>query len=164
MDNHLIYLHGEGTRESKTIEIPAHATVEEIIVIYRQQFPHSGALEEILLFVEDEDEPKHHHQHHGDVGIHHRRHVHCHRCHHIEVIVFYNGDDKTFRLAPSQTVKTVFQKAIYAFGIKESDAGDYVLKTEDGVTLKPSDHIGSFAKHPHCQVKLSLTPIQPVNG
>lgn len=164
MDNHLIYLHGENSREPKTIEIHPHATVEEIIIIYQQQFPGTGTVEEILIFVEDEDEPKGHHHHHGDAGIHHRHHVHCHRCHQIEVTVFYNGDDKTFREAPSRTVKTVFQKAIHAFGISESDAGDYVLKTEDGVTLKPSDHIGSIAKHPRCQVKLSLTPIQPVNG
>jgi hypothetical protein len=164
MDNHLIYLHGEGTREPKATEIPPHATVEEIIVIYQQQFQDGGKIEEIMLFVEEEGEPKDRRHHHTDAGIHHRHHVHCHRCRQVDAIIFYNGDDKSFRVAPSMTIKSVFQKAIHAFGISESDAGDYVLKLDDGVTLRPSEHIGSFAKPPRCHVKLSLTAIQPVNG
>ena len=164
MDKHLIYLHGEGNRDAKTVEIPAHTTVEDIILIYQQQFPGSGTTEEIVLFIEDDETPRDRHAHHGEAGIHHRHHVHGHRCRTVEVVVLYNGDDRSFPVAPSTTVKRLFQKAIHAFHISESDAGDYLLKLEDGTVLKSSEHIGSFTTFPRCHIKLFLTAKKPING
>jgi hypothetical protein len=164
MDKHLIYLHGEGNRDVKSVEISADATVEDIIIIYQQQFPGGETTEEISLWIEEDETPRHRHAHHGEGGIHHRHHVHCHRCKTVEVVILYNGDDRSFAVAPSTTVKKVFQKAVHAFHISESDAGDYLLKLEDGTVLKPSEHIGSFTNFPRCHVKLFLTAAKPING
>ena len=159
-----VFLHGEGNRDAKTVEIPAHATVEDIIIIYQQQFPSGVTTEEIFLWVEEEKTPKQRHAHHEEAGIHHRHHVHCHRCKTVEVVILYNGDDRSFPVTPSTTVKKIFEKAIHAFQISESDAGDYLLKLEDGTVLKPSEHIGSFTTFPRCHVRLFLTAKKPING
>ncbi|HLZ16818.1 MAG TPA: hypothetical protein VKQ08_07250, partial [Cyclobacteriaceae bacterium] len=158
-----IYLHAENNREPKSVEVPDHATVEEIILICQQYFP-NGTTEEIFLFVEDDETPRERHVHHGEAGIQHHHHIHCHRCKMVDVIVIYNGDDKSFPVAPSTTVKKLLQKVIHAFHISDQDAGDYVLKLDDKTILKPSDHIGSFTTFPRCHVKLFLTPIKPING
>lgn len=159
-----IYVHGENSRDPKLVEVPENASVKEIINLYQQQFSAAGSLDEIELFLEDEEDPKQK-DHSGERdGIKKRIHIHCHRCRKIAVTIVYNGDDKTFTFSPSATAKKILKKAIHAFHINEADAGDYLLKLDDKTILQPSDHIGSFATFPHCQVKLFLTPTKPVQG
>lgn len=164
MNKHQVYFHGENHREPKFIDISPEISVEEIIVIYQREFGEGSAVEEIELFVEDVDEPRPRHHRGEEAGIRHRGHIHFHRCKRIEVIIMYNGDDKTLSFPPSTTVKRIFLKAIEAFRISEKDAGDYVLKLEDGTILQSADHIGSFTAFPKCNIKLFLTAIKPIQG
>ena len=164
MDKHQVYFHGENNREPKFVDVPKEAIVEEVIIIYQREFPDGGKFEEIELFIEDMDEPRHKHLQGEEAGIRHRGHIHFHRCKIVEVITIYNGDDKSFSFAPSTTVKRIFMKVVDAFRISEKDAGDYVLKLEDGTVLQPSDHIGSITAFPKCHIKLFLTAIKPIQG
>jgi len=164
MNNTPIYLHGENSRDPKLVEISEDASIKDIINEYKKEFPGAGTPDEIDLFIEDEEDhrPKDHTC--KEAGIEKRMHIHCHRCKKIEVVITYNGDDKSFHESPSATAGKIMKKAIHAFNISEGDAGDYLLKLDDKTVLQPSDHIGSFAAYPRCQVKLYLTPTKPIQG
>lgn len=159
-----VYLHGENSQEPKLVEVAENATVLDIIARYRQEFNSDAPVDEILVFIENEEEPIKKDRPGGDIGLKKRIHLHCHRCKKIAVTIIYNGEDKLFHFEPSATGKKILKKAIAAFNINEHDAGDYLLKLDDKTILQPSDHIGSFASHPHCSVKLNLTPTKPVQG
>ena len=160
MENIQIYVHAENAREPKLVEIAENATVAEIIEKYQLEFPVKGEPQEIILFLEDEDGQKMN----DYSGFKKRAHIHCHRCDKISVSVIYNGDDKKFDFKPSKTIRHILKKAVEAFGIQPSDAGDYLLKLDDKTILQPGDHIGSFASWPACHVKLYLTPTKPIQG
>jgi hypothetical protein len=164
MDKMQVYIHGENTRDSKLVEMEENAFVKDILLIYKKEFPNAGDSEEIEIFLEDSDEPIHSDHAAEKAGIKKRTHIHCHRCKKIAVTIFYNGEDKLLHFPPSNTAKIILRKAIHDFNINESDAGDYLLKLDDKTILQPSDHIGSYASFPHCQVKLFLTPTKPVQG
>lgn len=159
-----IYLHGENVPAPKFVEIAGSESLDDLVAIYLQQFPNAGQPHEIEVFMEDAEEAKEKHHSVDDAGIKHRSHIHCHRCKKVEVTVIYNGDDKSFEFAPAIKVKNVLKKAVAAFGISESDAGDYLLKLDDKTVLQLDEHIGSFTSYPRCQVKLFLTAKKPIQG
>ena len=159
-----IYVHGENSREAKLIEVLENASIKDLINDFQKEFTNTSNSEEIEIFLEDDESPVDKHHSVSENGIKKRGHIHCHRCKKIAVTVFYNGEDKSFHFPPSATTKSIMNKVVKAFNIKESDAGDYLLKLEDKTILQPSDHIGSFVTFPHCQIKLFLTPTQPVLG
>jgi len=159
-----IYVRGEHSREPKLVELPAGATIQEVIDLYHKECPGAADAGEIQLFFEEEDDPKHGHHGCDEAGVRKKHHIHCHRCKEAEVRIIYNGDDKGFRFAPSATIKSVFKEAISAFGISPEDAGDYVLKLDEKTILQPSEHIGSFVSFPQCVVKLFLTALKPIQG
>lgn len=164
MNKTQIYVHGENSRDPKLVEVSENVSVKDIINLYQKEFPDAGSPDEIEVLLEDEEDPKPNDPH-GEKGwIKKRMHVHCHRCKKIAVTIIYNGDDKSFTFSPSTTAKKILKKALHAFNINESDAGDYLLKLDDKTILQPSDHIGSFTSFPRCQVKLFLTPTKPVQG
>jgi len=164
MEKLKVYVHSEHSRDLKVIEILETASIKDIIDQFHKEFPVAGNPEEIELFLEGEEEPKHKEHKAEHAGVKKKHHIHCHRCKKIEVLIMYNGQDKIFQLSPAATANVVLEKAIHAFNINPEDAGDYLLKLEDKTVLQPNDHIGSFATYPVCKVKLYLTPTKPVQG
>jgi hypothetical protein len=164
MNKNQIYVHGENNREPKLIEISEKISEVEIIEIYKDEFDAKHHEEVIEIFLEDEETLPFKNGHGPQHEFKKRSHIHCHRCKKITVTVFYNGDDKPVQFPPSVTAKVILKKAVSLFGIKEEDSSEYLLKLEDATILQPSDHIGSFAAYPQCQVKLFLTPTKPVQG
>src|SRR5579862_808629 len=59
--------------------------------------------EEILVFLEDQDEPIDHSRKLKECGVGEKAFFHCHRCRHIAVTVNYNGT-KERKFPPSGTV------------------------------------------------------------
>lgn len=159
-----IYVHGEKVREPKLIEVSEDASIREIILSYHEAFTDSGEVEETLVFLEDEEECKPHDHRGEEHGIKRRAHFHCHRCKKISVSVIYNHETKFLDFAPSATIKKVKRRVLNAFGLKEADAGDMLLKLENGTVLQPTEHIGSLTAYHRCEVKLFLTPTKPIQG
>lgn len=159
-----IYLHGENNRDPKLIEVSEDASVNEVIIKYNQEFSTSYKLEDVELFIEDEEGLKQKDEVGEKAGLKMKAHIHCHRCKKIAVVISYNGENKQFHFPPSITAKVILRQGVHAFNISPSDAGDYLLKLDDKTILQPSDHIGSYASFPHCQVILFLTPTKPVQG
>lgn len=164
MEKIQIYIHGENHRDPKLIEVPESASIEAIISIYSKEFPGSGEVHEIELFVEDEQDSKQKQLKGEEHGIKKRHHIHCHRCKKVNVLVSYNSETKSFNVAPSTTAKKIEKEALKEFKINEADAGDFLLKLEDGTVLQPTEHIGSFTSHHQCKISLFLTAAKPIQG
>jgi len=160
-----VYVHTHDGVDPKLVKAGEDATVKQLIdkIVAAAELK-GDPDEELLLFLEDVDEPLEHHRKVCECEIRHHHHVHCHRCHSIKVSVFYNGD-KHASFPPSAKVERVLEWAIKAFKLTPAEAAEKIL------TLKGSDdelpleaHIGSFAKPHECSVSLCLTAPVEVNG
>lgn len=151
-----IYLHGEGQKEAKLIEVSEESTVKEVLTAYREAFnlPEKD-IEDLQLFV-DEEEPKKTEHHHKKAEIKKRSHVHCHRCEKVGITIDYNGQVVKFSENPSTTGAVILKKAAKDFKISEADGANLILKTSEKVIIQKTDRIGSFVSYPKCEISLSL--------
>lgn len=158
-----LFYQGEGLAEIEHIEFDGAAAFA-IVKAHLSEKHRLGA--EVLIFIEDEDEPL-------DEGLCLRERaeptgvkLHLHRCRHVEVAVTFNGETVEHRFAPSATVARVKKWAAeHKFGMSEEEAGEHVLQiagTHD--RPKPSTHIGTLTKAPHCKVAFNLVADERING
>lgn len=121
---------------------------------------------EMLVFIEDEDEPLTHEcglpRRHGDGGP---PRLHVHRCRRVEVSVMFNGVKEDRQLGPGKTVAAVKRWAAKAFGMAPADAAEHVLQLV-GTSDRPDadTHIGALASCPECMVAFDLVPLKRVEG
>jgi len=158
-----IYLHGPGTTEEKIIKVPEDAPVRDVMTAAKQA---GFADSDMIIMIEDADEPLNEDARLCDCGVKHKHHLHCHACHKLEVVVNYNGKTKERKFAPSRKVKGVLKWALDAFELTGVDAENKELRLGGaaGTILQSQQHIGSFAKPPHCHLELYLTAIVEVQG
>ena len=159
-----IYLHGAGTTEEKTIKVPEDATLHEVIEAAKQA---GFAVDSDMIFmIEDAEDLLTGDARLCDCGVKHKHHLHCHKCHKIEVTVHYNGHEKARKFAPGRKVKGVLHWAVDAFGLHGVDAENKELRlgSTDGTILTGQQHIGSFVHAPRCELQLFLTAIVEVQG
>jgi hypothetical protein len=92
--------------------------------------------------------------------------LHVTRCHKVEVVVRFNGEDAQRRFPPSATVERVHRWAARrAFGLSPRDAAEHVLQIQ-GTTLWPDRdvHIGTLTEGKTCAVTFNLVPRKRVEG
>src|SRR4051812_3848525 len=142
MDHIDVFYQGEGVKEIEHIEFPRNETSAALKIHPAKRH---GWSEDILIFIEDEDEPvdekKHLHHCGGPSGVK----VHAHRCKHVEVKVTFNGETVDHKFPPSATVARVKKWAAEKkFGMTPDEAGEHVLQLS-GTDMRPSPgaHIGS---------------------
>jgi hypothetical protein len=161
-----LYVHTNNGAEPFLIQMSEDAAVTEVL----QTIASSGGLggkveDEILVFMEDCDEPVERHRKLAELEIRHRHHLHCHKCHKVQVSAFYNGvHSKTF--SPATKVERVLKWAIKAFKLSSTDAADkiLVLKNQGADELPLDAHIGSFTQPHHCALEVCLTAPVEVQG
>ena len=155
-----LYVHTAQHHDPKLIRIRQEASIGELL---GTALPESK--EELLVFLEEESDPLDHVRKLQECGVTNRRHVHCHHCHKIEVVVFYNGE-RRHSFSPSTTVEKVLLWALNAFHLKGSDALDKVLRLQSAPNepLPEATHIGSLTDGVECQLRLDLTGKIDVNG
>lgn len=161
-----IYVHSHEGVDPKLVKAREDCTVNELIEkIVGASGRKPEPDEEILLFMEETDDPLEHHRKLCECEIRHRHHVHWHHCHRIKVSVFYNTEHQE-SFPPSATVKRVLKWAIKAFKLTPAEAADkiLVLKGNSNEELPLDAHIGSFAKPHQCTVDLCLTAPVEVQG
>lgn len=162
-----IYLHGEGLKETKFIEIGSETKISEIVKEFEAITGVASTKEApVECYTDDDDSPLDKSSTAGSKKIDKRSHVHCHRCKEVEVIVTYNGREEKFSFPPQTKAEKVFKKAIKEFKISDSDASNLVLRLGNGQgeILQDDDHIGSFVSYPACTLSLYLTPKKQVQG
>lgn len=158
-----IFYQGEGIAGIEHIEFPANETLAALKIHLAKKH---GFGEDIIIFIEDDDEPvdekKHVHHCSGPTGLK----VHVHRCRHVAVSVTFNNETVEHRFAPSATVARVKKWAAeHKFGMSPEDAGEHVLQLK-GTQDRPSasTHIGSLVTHHKCEVAFDLVPKERVQG
>jgi len=159
-----IYIHGSGTTEEKLVAISEESTVRDLIEAARRAGIADSS--ELILILEDEEEPLQPDDRLCDCGVKHKGHLSCHTCRKIEVTVHFNGQAASRSFAPSKKVKGVLKWALSEFGLTGVDAENKELRNggADGIILQSQQHIGSFVHHPHCSLELYLTGIVEVQG
>lgn len=158
-----VFYQGEGLREIEHIEIEPTDTFGALKAALKKKH---GLPEEVLIFVEDCDEPA------GDTvlvaesggrgGIK----AHVHRCHHVEVEVRFNNETVRHRFRPGTTVARVKRWAAEdKFKMTPEEASEHVLQIQ-GTQDRPSPgtHLGTLASCPKCNVAFDLVPDHRING
>lgn len=157
-----IFYQGEGLREIQHLEIDSVKSYRELkeLIVGKH-----GVDQEVILFMEDEDDPVDNsdtikkHPHHNCAKIH------LHRCRQIEVTVTFNGEKLLHRFSPSITIARVKQWATTKLGMSNVEASEHVLQIS-GTQNRPTagTHIGSLTAKPCCQLSFDLVPDQRING
>ncbi len=111
------------------------------------------AIEELLPLVADQKIP-------GQLCLH------VTRCHKIETVVRFNGEDKRRYFPPGAVIERVRRwAALRAFGLSPRDAVEHVLQLQ-GTTKRPDrdTHVGALTDHETCAVVFDLVPSKRVEG
>jgi hypothetical protein len=155
-----LYVHSAKDAEPRLIKVEEEILIDELIRKIVEAGICEGTHEEMLIFVENETEALNKEHSAKHCGLQHRHHVHCHKCHRIQVGVIYNGVEKKEAFAPSTKVKRVLKWSVDAFNLKGADAENKVLRlaVPPETELSNDAHLGSYAYAPGCRVKLCLTP------
>lgn len=158
-----IFYQGENIRGVEHIAI---AKDETFGALKRALAEKHGLPADILIFVEDGDEPVDSealpHRHAGRAGVK----VHLHRCRHVAVGVTFNGETVRHPFTPAATVARVKTWAAEKkFGMTPAEAAEHVLQIA-GTTERPDPgtHLGALTAHPRCSVDFHLVPNERVNG
>lgn len=166
MNNQIeLFLQGEGLREVILIRVPADSTVRELVEHAKTQGGIAVGEEELVVFLEDQDEPLRLDAKLKDVGISHRHRIHCHRCRHVKVSVNFNQGTKERSFPSSTTIKKIKKWADDQFELKGVDATEHALQV-CGTSNRPDldVHVGTLVQHPHCQICFDLVPKKRVEG
>ena len=158
-----LFCQGEGIGEILHIELDPDAT---FAVLKSRLAEEHRIPDDVLLFIEDEDEPI-------DVSILVKDRatatglkVHIHRSPYVKVTVMFNGKTVEYHFAPSATLARVKRWAAEKeFGMSEDEAGEHVLQiagTHDRPA--PGTHIGALTDDKADSLSFDLVPDQRVNG
>ena len=117
--------------------------------------------EEWSVCVEDSDEELAH-----DCRLEHGKHhrIHICRCKKVAVNVIFNGATKTHSFPPGTTLRKVIEWARDKFGVDKKEKLVLRLGSTESEPLDPDSHVGSYVRHPHCEVTFYLTPKVKIEG
>lgn len=158
-----VFYQGEGICEIDHLEVSAdHA----FAVVKARLIEKHGVSADVLLFLEDGDEPVDElvivREHAGPAGVK----AHVHRCRHVEVAVTFNGKTVHHRFGPGSTIARVKHwAAVREFHMSEAEAAEHVLQiagTHDRPA--PGVHLGALTACPSCRLTFSLVADERVNG
>jgi hypothetical protein len=158
-----VFIQGEGLREVQLLEIEANANFGAVRAALIAKH---GLSEDVLIFLEDADEPV---DESVEVGLRATQatiNVHLHRCRRIEVTVRFNNETVEHSFSPASTVARVKHwAAVKKFGMTEEEAGEHALQivgTHD--RPHPGTHLGALAICPKCHLAFDLVPDERING
>ena len=163
MTNIDVFYQGEGLREIEHIEISPDHTFSVLKAVLIEKH---GLETDVLIFLEDADEPVNDlltvEAHASHVGAK----IHVHRCRHVEVSVTFNNETVHHRFGPGTTVARVkLWAAEHEFKMSPEETSEHVLQikgTHDRPA--PGTHLGTLVSCPHCKIAFDLVPDQRVNG
>lgn len=158
-----VFYQAENLRDIGHLEVEPNATIAQLKELVAKA---TGAEGEVVLFIEDEDEPLEVDVVVKDVAGANGLKVHAHRCKEIAVAVTFNRKVARRKFKPGTTVAKVKKwAATKEFGMTPDEAGEHLLQivgTHDRPA--PNTHLGTLVTHPHCQIGFDLVPDERVNG
>ena len=170
MANLQIFVQGEGKRDIRVVELPAQATVRELVEAAQAQgvTPQKSAhTHDVVVFVENGHKPLALDATLESLGIGNHGSVHLSRCAHVTVTVHYNGKETTDTFGPGVPMHRIKEWAVgkKGFGLDPVDAGEHVLQLT-GTSDRPDEdvHIGSLVGASGCEVQFDLVAKVRVEG
>lgn len=165
-----IFVQGEGKREIRVVELPAQATVLELIEAAQSQGVTSSNGDHganVSVFAEDSDKPLVPGATLESAGLGNDSSVHLSRCARVTVTVHYNGQGRSDTFGPGVPMHRVKEWAVgkKGFGLDPVDAGEHVLQLT-GSSDRPDEdiHIGSLVGASGCKVEFDLVAKIRVEG
>jgi len=161
-----IFLQGEGLKDIVIVRVPEKGVIRDLLQAAKEHGVHFGDEgDQPKVYVEDRDESLDPDVRLEDAGIGHRRHVHIHRCHRIEVTVNFNGKRVSDAFSPGVTIGRIKKWAAGEFKMSEKDAAEHaLLVTGTKAFLDEDIHLGSLVAHPTCKISFDLMPKVRVEG
>lgn len=158
-----LFCQGEGIGEILHIEIEPDVS----FAILKSRLAEQHRIpDDVLLFIEDEDEPIDETVLVKDRATATGLKVHIHHCRYVKVIVMFNARAVECNFPPSATVARVKRWAAEReFGMSEDEAGEHVLQiagTHDRPA--PGTHIGALTDDRADSLSFDLVPDERVNG
>src|SRR5579859_557387 len=97
--------------------------------------------------------------------LHHRKHVHCHKCRLIAIEVNFGGKTKGRKFSPAATIETVTVWARKKFRLDPASSAEYVLQI-CGTTdrPRPNQHLGEVASPETCAACFDLVKEETPQG
>jgi hypothetical protein len=161
-----IHLYGEGQPSPVIIEVGEHASLADLLSAAQSAgvLAADVPLKDVFVFKLDEEEPLEHNKPvaRGDK----RPKLHCHRCRKVEVSVTFNLNTKSRDFAPGTLVSKVLKWVLHEFKLKGGDAQNKELRLggPNGQVLLDDVPIGSYVRHPNCDLLVYLVDAVQVQG
>ena len=168
METIQIFMQGESIREIRLIEVPAGASMRDVVVIAAANgFPAAADFATVAIFAEDSDDALSLDATLDLAGIRHHGSMHVHRCPKIAVTVHFNGGNKERSFGPGTTIGRVKHWAVSkeVFHLMPVDAAEHVLQVT-GTQDRPDEdvHIGTLVHAPDCALAFDLVAKVRVEG
>ena len=162
-----LFLQGEGLREITLVKVPYQGTVQDIVEVARSHGLNTPNDVEVLVLLENTDEPLSLDLKIEAAGITHRSRVHVHQCRRVDVMVNYNADHKAETFPPSTTVARVKKWVVskHGFDLSDIDASEHLLQLCNSTARPDEDiHIGTLVDAPACGLCFDLVAKQRIEG
>lgn len=165
-----IFVQGEGAREIRVLELPAHSTVYELIEAARAQGMAASRNDDghdVAVYSEDGDGPLPSNATLEVAGLGNDSSVHLSRCKKVVATVHYNGQCRSESFGPGVPMHRVKAWAVgrKGFGLDPVDAAEHALQLA-GTSDRPDEdvHIGSLVGATGCGVEFDLVAKIRVEG
>jgi hypothetical protein len=165
-----IFVQGEGKRDIRVLELPAGATVAELVEAARAQGlvpAHASGKHTALVYAEDGETPLPTDATLESAALDSLRSVHVSRCSRVNVTVHYNGKSRSETFGPGVPMHRVKEWAVgnKGYNLNPIDAAEHVLQLA-GSTDRPDEdiHIGSLGAEGSCTVEFDLVAKVRVEG
>lgn len=161
-----LFLQGEGIPEVVLVKVPSQGTVQDIVNAAAARGL-AGSTADVVVLLEDADEPIPLSATLSAAGLQPRARVHVHHCHQVVASVNFNSDTKTKHFPPSATMARVKKWAVskQGFNLSDIDATEHVLQV-CGSSARPDEdaQLGTLTNGATCAVCFDLVPAQRVEG
>jgi hypothetical protein len=162
-----VFIQGEGVREIRVLDLPADATVRDLVAAAAADGFAAAGDGKVEAFVEDTDDALAPGMTLAAAGIGNQSSVHVHRCKRVAITVHFNGEKNSQAFGPGATVHRVKQWAVgkKAFDLTPVDAAEHVLQVTGGTERPDEDvHIGTLVATPSCALAFDLVAKVRVEG
>lgn len=154
-----IYLHQASQQDASAVEAAETAVIADALGI--------DGNGEVVVLVEDADEPLDITRTFAEGGLSDRTHLFCGPHHRIEVTVSFNGEQRNHAFSASTRVERVFRWATgeHGFDLSKADAAEHTLALTGTNVIPPGDaHLGSLPEQTPGHVAFMLIPKHRYEG
>lgn len=159
-----VFVHVNNSLQFKTAEVNGGHKVGHLIKDFApESVHHQDFLEDVEVYLEDQDDDFDKGISIEEAGIKHGDHIFIGRCKKISVNIIYAGRTFSTSVGPATSMKKLKKLSLDFFGIDGASGADLLLWLNQ-VPLDQRQLVGSLTDYPSCGVNLVLASKKDVNG